>query len=195
MLKPGTLKWLDANRFEGEVDFLPNAKVRGRIDTTDDHGRILKLGYAWDGQPPETTCLVEYGYSRPVGETDLPNLIITVLRLGDKRDAREERLTNTLEHVEIGTAALGATGYTPDDFLTAGFAIPYLVVYSNALPYSYRDGFWVQANPPLRARYWHLLAQRWLTLLGAVGAWLLVPFVIWYAVRRRRTSPHRTATE
>ncbi len=126
-LIPGTLYWVDENRFEARVDgpaqLLGTNDIQkvltGEVTEKDSEGRISRIEYRWPAMPETKKNWLRFLYLSPVGETKLPSKIIS----GNSEAASEgisitTNKVNMLCYLDIGLDSnIGNQGYDPRMFL------------------------------------------------------------------------------
>ncbi|MGI6345877.1 MAG: hypothetical protein ACOX2U_01915 [Limisphaerales bacterium] len=121
---PGTLSWIDENHFRARAQSVAAAGapsntvvyVTGEITARDTEGRPTRLEYGWPTL--QSQLWNEFIYSKPVGGTKLPNVVVG----GSKRtlpDGEEyiSYTTNMLLSVDIGVEDRYPQGYNPGMFI------------------------------------------------------------------------------
>lgn len=149
-LVPGSVRWIDENRFEGKASgservYGTNESERvifGEIAEYDELGRPTKIKYRWPAMREGVEVWNDFLYTEPVGKTKLPNIIVnssTRMLTDGEKDRRFS--TNILLDVDIGTTNVGDNGYIPKMFLEMDKSTPYVVYESNHVIYKVeKDG-------------------------------------------------------
>ncbi len=127
-LIPGSLYWVDKDHFEGKIEG-PEEEVgnneedkilSGRITDRDAKGRPTKMEYGWPALKGEGEIWKQFIYSKPVGKTGLPNIIVNEMKYILPSGASHTfYITNILVDMDIGKAPLEGAGYSPGMFLLA----------------------------------------------------------------------------
>ena len=196
LLVPGSLQWLDETRFEAKAKIPPDIRgtngadgtITGRIVERDNTGRPTKMELSCTGLPKVSKMWQEYSYTEPVGETELPNMIVSCFRSASSfLGGVTVRSTNFLKYVAIGIAPLDAEGYVPGLFLPAAghsnAPQPYVLFTTNTVTYQADGGAWrrVDIAPP---NHGTLHSKWWMLLFASTGILLAYPFLR-LAVKRR----------
>ena len=149
-LVPGSVRWIDKNRFEGKASgservYGTNKSERiilGEIAEYDELGRPTKIKYRWPAMREGIEVWNDFLYTEPVSKTKLPNIIVKAnarVFSDGKKDIKF--YTNILLNVDIGTTNIGDNGYVPKMFLEMDKSNPYVVYESNHVIYKVeRDG-------------------------------------------------------
>ncbi|NCC61523.1 MAG: hypothetical protein EOM12_11405 [Verrucomicrobiae bacterium] len=186
---PGTLNWIDENRFRAHAGSVAAAGapsntvvyVTGEITARDAEGRPIRLEYRWPTLQGQ--LWKEFIYSKPVGGTKLPNVVVG----GSKRtlpDGEEyiSYTTNMLLSMDIGVEDRYPQGYNPGMFMISkgtNSLPPHILYESNRVSFIVDD---TGISPtPEEFRPWEHSWSRRLTLV-AVLLMLLIPFFWKYKI-------------
>jgi hypothetical protein len=132
-LVPGSVRWIDENRFEGKASgservYGTNESERviyGEIAEYDESGRPTKIKYRWPAMREGIEVWNDFLYTEPVGKTKLPNIIAKAsarILTDGKKDIRFS--TNILLNIDIGITNAGDSGYVPKMFLEMDKSTP-----------------------------------------------------------------------
>jgi len=157
LLQPGSLRWIDSNRFEAKASIPPglttphesNCILSGRIVARDEEGRPTRIEYNCFGFPMLGDMSLEFIYQEPVGDTKLPSIIIsTIDYFPPKRAKQSIRTTNLLKYVKVGIdPTIASNGYVPDIFVDPKKPLEVLIT-SNGVNYRVEGSNWTPIDKP-----------------------------------------------
>jgi|GEM_PF-3807226 len=157
LLQPGSLRWIDSNRFEAKARIPPglttphenNCILSGRIVARDEEGRPTRIEYNCFGFPMLGDMSLEFIYQEPVGDTKLPSIIIsTIDYFPPKRAKQSIRTTNLLKYVKVGIdPTIASNGYVPDIFVDPKKPLEVLIT-SNGVNYRVEGSNWTPIDKP-----------------------------------------------
>ncbi len=183
-LVPGTLRWIDEDHFQGEAEgpeigtSESDKVLSGRITARDAEGRPTKIEYGWPALKGKGEIWKQFIYSKPVGKTQLPNIIVSEMKYILPAGASQTfYITNMLVELDIGKATLEGAGYSPSMFLLAdGTNTPSPIVLHQAKGETFLVDDSGLTPLPEENRPWESTSYKWLGL-ALVCAILLTPFL------------------
>ncbi len=183
-LLPGSLRWIDEDHFQGvaegpEIGTSESDKVlTGRITDRDTDGRPTKMEYGWPALKGKGEIWKHFIYSKPVGKTRLPNIIVNEMKyLLSSGESHTFYITNMLADIDIGKATLEGAGYTPSMFLLAdGTNTPDPIVLHQANQKTFIVDDSGLTPLPEENKPWESTSYKWLGL-ALVCAILITPFL------------------
>lgn len=183
-LVPGSLRWIDEDHFQAvaegpQVGTSESDKVlTGRITERDADGRPTKMEYGWPALKGEGEIWKQFIYSKPVGKTELPNIIVNEMKYILPSGASHTfYITNILVDMDIGKAPLEGAGYSPGMFLLAdgtNTPDPIVLHQSNQKTFIVDDSGLTPL--PEENKPWEPASSRWLEI-AAVCAVLIILFI------------------
>ncbi|MCK9315017.1 MAG: hypothetical protein M0Q48_02590 [Verrucomicrobia bacterium] len=183
-LLPGSLRWIDEDHFQGvaegpEIGTSESDKVlTGRITDRDTDGRPTKMEYGWPALKGKGEIWKHFIYSKPVGKTRLPNIIVNEMKyLLSSGESHTFYITNMLADIDIGKATLEGAGYTPSMFLLAeGTNTPDPIVLHQANQETFVVDDSSLTPLPEENKPWEFSSYSWMEI-AAVCAILIILFI------------------